>query len=164
MSEPSDDELADMIEERLGAYAAESGEDGVVALGAAARAIERTWDLVIPRRLLAEVRDRRELVEACVARVRRHLRLRGRRRPLPHAAPLKVRIEPPVGRAVRGITRSGTVTAYDAEELLDGVRRWGPGGRIDVVVTDDRGRAMVEALVDRAGALAISVRRAPAAR
>jgi hypothetical protein len=61
------------------------------------------------------------------------------------------------------------MTAYDAEELLDGALRWGPGARLDVVLPDGDDAAMVEALVERArghadGALEISVRRSPAAR
>lgn len=167
MNEPSDQDLAGLIEARLDAHDAEGAAAGparAAAWGAAVRAIERTWDLVIPHRLLDQARDRAELVEACVARVRGHLRLRARRKPLPPAARLQVRVEPPRGRDGRTLTRSGAMTAYDAEELLDGARRWGPGTRIDLVVQDEASRAMVDALVDRAraiaeGGLEVSVRR-----
>jgi len=168
MSELSDGQVARLIEDRLEVYGVGATLDDASASGAmgeVVRAIERTWDLVIPDRLLDQVRDRGELVEACVARVQRHLRLRARRKVLPSAADLQVRVEPPAGYHASGISRGGTMTAYDAEELVAGALRWGPGARIDVVVSDDPAGSMVEALVDRTGALRegvvrVNVRRA----
>lgn len=151
MSDPADAQLAGLIDGWLGPGAAE--ETRGPGLRAAVEAIERAWDLVIPHRLLDQTRDRTELVETIVTHVRRHLRLRARRRPVPRAARVQVRIEPPESRGIPGLSRSGALTAYDVEEILDGARRWGPGTRIEVAMTDTRDAAMVEALRERAAAL-----------
>lgn len=168
MSDLDEQQLAVLIEDHLDAYGVAADGRSLLgateAIAAVVGAIERTWDLVIPARLLEQVRDRTELVTACVARIRRHVRLRARRTALPAPASLQVRVEPPAGCGAGGFTRSGTMTAYDAEELVAGALRWGPGTRLVVVVRDGRAGEMVEALVDRTlalgdGAVRVEIRR-----
>lgn len=127
------------------------------------RAVEAAWDLVIPDRLLDGARDRAALVEACVAEVRRTLRSRRGRAALPAAARLVVRLEPPPSRGGGAVVRSGVLTAYDVDEVLEGARRWGSGARLTIVAADEASRPMAEALAARAAAhsgaaLAVEVR------
>ena len=59
---------------------------------------------------------------------------------------LLVRTTPLIHARVGGLQRSGALTPYLAELILDDVRRRGPGGRVEIRLAADADQADLEAV------------------
>ena len=111
-------------------------------------ALETEWGIVIPDRTVQAIRTYRDLVDALTSSLLE--RPEPHRRPPVPAAPFFARTRVvPAGdgvarQAERTIERTGELTPYAVEILLDEVRRAGPGARVEMDVpaaTDDAGLA-----------------------
>ncbi len=107
-------------------------------------ALEAEFGIVVPERILDQVRTYGDLVQATglLVHARREAEVRAAEPPLRMWA----RVLPPAGESGRRLERSGWLTPYTAEAIAEDAVRAGHGARLEVAVaasTDDVGLAHV---------------------
>jgi len=147
VSDPSTstETLVQAIEDRLDAWGVPERvdlEDDAALTWAAVGGIEEVWDVVVPQRLLDEVRERSALARVIAERVRHQTRLRARREPLVFRAAVRIHLTPPQGGPTRETCTSGRIGPYDVDAIVDQAVRAGNGARLELSGADQDGRAL----------------------
>jgi hypothetical protein len=125
-------------------------------------AVERELGIVIPERVLDDLRTYGDLLSIVADGVRHGQRVSG----APELPAVRARILPPVGPAGAFIERAVLLTPYLAETIVDQARCAGRGARLELEVASGTCDADVSALQERFAGLGergvvVQVRRQP---
>jgi acyl carrier protein len=108
-----------------------------------AMAIEGEFAIVVPERMLDEVRSYRDLVHATVLliRARRAAEARGAEPP----ARIRLRIVPATGQSGGTLERTAWLTPYTAETIAEDAVRAGPGAKLQLTIATHTADGFVRA-------------------
>ena len=97
-----------------------------------AMALEAEFAIVVPERILDQVRTYGDLVQATGVLIRTRCEAEARGAELPLR--IWVRITPPAGASAGALERTGWLTPYTAETVAEDALRAGNGARLEVTV------------------------------